>query len=283
MTTDAAATWRPPGALRIGLGAMNLSLEGGPSRAEAIRTVHAALDAGVRFFDTADVYAPSADAVGHNEALIAGALRGRPDVLVATKGGVRRRCDDWFHDGRPAHLREACEASLRRLGVDCVGLYYLHAIDERVPIEESVGALARLREEGKVRAIGVSNVDLGSLERAATVAPIAAVQNPAGPHHPGWRDDGALAWCEARGAAFVAHSPMGGWRAGETAHLPALRALADELGWTPYDVVLAWLLSESDAVVPIPGASRPENARASATAADKRLTDAQRSRLTAGS
>ncbi|HJL18764.1 MAG TPA: aldo/keto reductase [Sandaracinaceae bacterium LLY-WYZ-13_1] len=266
----------------VGFGAMNLSLPDAPSRREAIATVHAALDAGVDLVDTADVYAPDADAAGHNEALIAEALAGIADrPLVATKGGVRRRGERWWHDGRPAHLRAACEASLRRLRVEAIDLYYLHAVDDAVPVEESVGALARLREEGKVRAVGLSNVDHPTLARAAEVTPIAAVQNEAGPQRPGFAEDGVVAWCETHGAGFVAHSPMGGWRAGRTAHLAPLRAVADALGTDPFGAVLAWLLSTSPAVIPIPGASRPANARASAAAADLRLEPAARRRLVA--
>lgn len=262
--------------LGVGLGAMNLSWAGGPREADAVRVIRAALDAGVQLVDTADVYAPSADAVGHNERLVARATRGR-DVLIATKGGVVRRGDEWRHDGRPEHLRAACEASLARLGR--IDLYYLHAVDEAVPIEESVGALARLRDEGKIGAIGVSNVTPAQLERALREAPIAAVQNEASPYRPSGLTDGTLALCEARGVAFVAHSPMGGWRARETAHLPILRELAAELGTSCFGVVIAWLLGASDRAIAIPGASRVENARASAAAAALSLTEAQRARL----
>lgn len=262
--------------LPIGLGAMNLSLAGGPSRSDAIRVIHAALDAGITLVDTADVYAPSAEAIGHNEELVREATRGR-DVLVATKGGVRRRGEEWLHDGRPAYLRAACEASLARLGR--IDLYYLHAVDGEVPIEESAGELARLRDEGKIGAIGVSNVTRGELERALRVAPIAAVQNAASPYRPGALRDGVLELCEREGIAFVAHSPMGGWRAGETAHLPILRELAWELDTTPFTIVLAWLLGASSALIAIPGASREENARASARAASVRLTPEQALRL----
>lgn len=263
----------------VGLGAMNLSFGGAPSRAEAIRVVRAALDAGVTLIDSADVYAPHADAVGHNEALLAEATRGR-DVTLATKGGVIRRGEDeWLHDGRPAHLEVACEASLRRLGREAIDLYYLHAVDDAVPIEESVGALLRLRERGWIREIGVSNVDRAQLERAASVAPIVAVQNEASPYRPGWERDGVLAWCEAHGVAFVAHSPMGGWRAGRTAHLSGLSAVADEVGASPFQVILAWLLGSSDRVVPIAGASRPESVLSSVAAASLRLTETQRRRV----
>lgn len=263
--------------LGVGLGAMNLSWSSAaPSRAERVRVIEAAIDAGMQLVDTADVYAPNADAIGHNEELVAQAVRGR-DVVIATKGGVVRRGDEWLHDGSPAHLRRACEASLARLGR--IDLYYLHAVDDRVPIEESIGALARLREEGKIGAVGVSNVTRGELERALSVAPIAAVQNAASPYHATALTDGVLALCEERSIAFVAHSAMGGWRAGETAHLSILRELADELGATPFEIVIAWLLGASERTIVIPGASRIENVRASAAAAGLSLATDQRVRL----
>ncbi|MCZ7681439.1 MAG: aldo/keto reductase [Sandaracinaceae bacterium] len=182
MTTRALAGRTVHG---VGLGAMNLSWPGPASRRERVRVIEAALDAGAALIDTADVYAPSAEEIGHNERLVRDAARGR-DVMVASKGGVVRRGDAWLHDGSPAHLYAACEASLSRLGR--IDLYYLHAVDERVPVEESVGALARLRDEGKIGAIGVSNVTRAELERALREAPIAAVQNEASPYRPGGAD-----------------------------------------------------------------------------------------------
>jgi aryl-alcohol dehydrogenase-like predicted oxidoreductase len=201
-------------------------------------------------------------------------------AFIATKGGVRREGEAWIHDGTPEHLRSACEASLRRLGR--IDLYYLHAIDARVPIEESAGELARLRDEGKIARIGVSNVDRGALERAMTVAPIVAVQNEASPYRSETLRDGVLELCEAHGIAFVAHSPMGGWRAGSTAHSMPLREIADQIGTTPFAVVISWLLGRSPAIVPIPGASRAENARASAAAVSVSLDEAQRTALDRG-
>jgi aryl-alcohol dehydrogenase-like predicted oxidoreductase len=263
----------------IGLGAMNLSWTGSPARAESVRVIAAAIDAGMELVDTADVYAPSADEIGHNELLVAEATRGR-DVVIATKGGVRRAGDQWRHDGRPEHLRAACEASLGRLGR--IDLYYLHAVDAGVPIEESVGTLARLRDEGKIGAIGISNVDPGQLDRALHEAPIAAVQNEVSPFRPEGLTDGVLAACEARSIAFVAHSPMGGWRAGETAHLPILRELAEELGVTPFAVVIGWLLAASERLLVIPGASRIANARASAEAAGLLLDPDRSVRISRG-
>lgn len=258
----------------IGLGAMNLSLPGAPR--DAIEVIRSALDAGIELVDTADVYAPDASAIGENERLVRAAVGDR-DARIATKGGVVRIGDEWLHDGRPAHLRAACEASLARLGR--IDLYYLHAVDAGVPIEESAGELERLRREGKVSAIGLSNVTAGELARALTEAEIVAVQNEASPYRPEGLRDGVLELCDARGIAFVAHSPMGSWRAGQTAHMPILRELAAELDVSPFQVVLAWLLGASRNMIVIPGASRAANARASAAAIEVSLGAEQRARL----
>jgi aryl-alcohol dehydrogenase-like predicted oxidoreductase len=261
----------------IGFGAMNLSIPGRPERDQAIRTIHAALDAGMELVDTADCYALGAADVGHNERLVSEALATWPGArpIVATKGGVVRPNDGWAHDGRPAHLRAACEASLAALGVDAIDLYQLHRVDENTPLEDSVGELARLRQEGKVRAVGLSNATVDELERARAIVPIASVQNEASPYVPTGLTDGVLAYCEAHAIAFLAYAPVGGWRAGETAHLPALREVADALAATPFEVALAWLLHRSRALIPIPGASRPENARSSARAATLALGDTE--------
>lgn len=254
----------------VGLGAMPLSIEGRPGRAEAVGVIRAALDAGMDLVDTADCYCLGEAEIGHNERLVAEAVtgwNGGRDILVATKGGVTRPGGGWLHDGRPEHLSRACEASLAALRTDAIGLYYLHAVDRHVPIEESVGALARLRDQGKIRHVGLSNVGVGEMERAEAIVPIAAVQNAAGPYDPSGLDDGVLARCEAGGIAFVAHSPMGGWRAGRIAHEPVLRTIGSAHGITPHQVVLAWLLACSPSLIPIPGASRERNAVGSAASA----------------
>jgi aryl-alcohol dehydrogenase-like predicted oxidoreductase/broad specificity phosphatase PhoE len=267
----------------VGFGGMNLSIEGRPEQEDAIRTIHAALDAGAELIDTADCYASSENEIGHNEALVRDALRAWPGArpVVATKGGVVRPGGDWAHDGRPEHLRAACEASLRALGVDVIDLYQLHAVDDRVPIEDSVGELSRLRDEGKARLIGVSNVTLDQLERASRVTAIAAVQNEASPFVPHGLSDGVLAWCETHGAAFLAYAPTGGWRAGRIAHEPALRGVADALDASPFEVALAWLLAKSPALIALSGATRPENATSSMRAATLTVGDAHMRRLDA--
>jgi aryl-alcohol dehydrogenase-like predicted oxidoreductase len=258
----------------VGLGAMPMSLDDRPDEEASVRVVCAALDAGIDFVDTADCYCLDDSETGHNERLVCRALaewKGGSRVIVATKGGVVRPRGAWVHDGRPEHLVRACEASLEALGRDCIDLYQLHAPDPAVSYEDSVGALARLREQGKIRHIGISNVTASQLELAASVVPVASVQNQASPYHPQGLRDGVLELCERTGVAFIPWSPLGGWRAGRIAHEPVLQRVAGRRGATPYQVVLAWLLARSPAVIPIPGASKVSSAVDSAAAPAIRL------------
>jgi len=262
----------------IGLGAMPMSLRGRPDEARSIATVHAALDAGVTLIDTADAYCLDDSDVGHNEALIAKALAsyrpGATDVLVATKGGHTRPGGSWDVDGSPRHLKRACEASLKRLGVGAIGLYQLHRPDPRVPFEDSVGALRELLDEGKIRMAGVSNTDCGQIRVALDIlgGGLASVQNQFSPRNR--RSEPELRLCDELGIAFLPWSPLGG--IGAAAELgsrsAALAEVARRRGVSPQRVCLAWMLALSPVVIPIPGASRPETIRDSAAAADLELT-----------
>ncbi len=246
-----------------------MSIEGRPSEKDSIRVICSALDAGIDLIDTADCYCIDERDIGHNEGLIARALvewRGGHDVVVATKGGVRRPRGEWVHDGRPEHLVRACEASLRALRSDSITLYQLHAPDHSVPFEESVGALARLQEAGKIQHIGLSNVNAELIARAILIVPVVSVQNEASPYQSRWLRDGVLEYCEAQGIAFIAYSPLGGWRAGNIAHETILQSMSERRGATPYELVLAWLLARSPTIIPIPGASRISSALSSAAA-----------------
>jgi aryl-alcohol dehydrogenase-like predicted oxidoreductase len=270
----------------IGLGAMPLSTKSGrPSPDEAEAVVHAALDAGVTLIDTADAYAADESEFGHNEELVARALRsyGCPtdQVLVATKGGHTRRGSDWDLDGSPAYLRRACEASLRRLGGDAIDLYQLHRPDPETPWEESMAGLRSLYDAGLVRMVGISNADIAQIDVARSVIGdgLVAVQNQ---FSPGWRFSAdELAHCADHGLAFLPWSPFGGISAAGSldATAPAFAEVAAELGVSVYRVTLAWHLAQSDAVLPIPGASRPASVIDSAAAADLRLTPEQLARL----
>ncbi|MGY1618411.1 aldo/keto reductase [Geodermatophilus sp. SYSU D00691] len=270
----------------IGLGAMPLSTkEDRPSPSDAEAVVHAALDAGVTLIDTADAYSWDEAEFGHNESLVAAALRSyggsADDVLVATKGGHTRRGRDWDLDGTPSYLRRACEASLRRLGVEAIGLYQFHRPDPATPWEESMGGLRALVDDGLVRMVGISNADVAQIDSAREICgdALVSVQNQ---FSPGYRSSlGELEHCAAHGLAFLPWSPFGGVSAAGSldAAAPAFAEVAEELGVSVYRVTLAWHLAQADVVVPIPGASRVSSIEDSAAAADLELSEAHLARL----
>jgi aryl-alcohol dehydrogenase-like predicted oxidoreductase len=267
----------------IGLGAMPMSLRGRPEEAQAIRTIHAALDAGANLIDTADAYARDEADVGHNERLIAKALRGRRDeVIVATKGGHTRRGIEWGLDGSRAHLRAACEASLRALGTDRIDLYQYHRPDPGVPYAESIGALKELQDEGKVRWIGISNADVSQIEEALGIAEIVAVQNQLSLDFAWPLGNGEVDLCAGSGIAFLPWSPLGGiGHAGDAEEVAVVREVAEAHGVSPQRVVLSWLLSLSPTIIPIPGASRPETILDSLAAASLELSEDEAGAITA--
>jgi aryl-alcohol dehydrogenase-like predicted oxidoreductase len=258
---------------------MPMSIEGRPDRQRSIATIHAALDAGVTFIDTADAYHLHADDVGHNESLIAEALAGyggaTDDVLVATKGGHLRPGDgSWTLNGRPEYLKQACEASLKRLGVDAIGLYQFHRPDPEVPYEESVGAIRDLLTEGKIRMAGISNATPERIRLSQDILSgrLVSVQNQFSPAFQSSRPE--LDLCDELGIAFLPWSPLGGISkaSGLGDRFAAFQQVADAHGVSPQQVCLAWMLALSPVVVPIPGSSRPETIKDSAQAVDLQLT-----------
>jgi aryl-alcohol dehydrogenase-like predicted oxidoreductase len=258
----------------IGLGEMPMSLSSRPPEERSIRTIHAALDAGVNLIDTADAYAWDHTDIGHGERLVARALRGRRDgVIVATKGGHTRNGEAWELDGRPEHIRAACEASLRALETDRIDLYQYHRPDPNVPYAETIGAFKELQDEGKVRWVGISNANVEQIELACSIVDIVAVQNQLSLEYRSPIGKGEVALCEERGIAFLPWSPLGGIGHADAAgaHDP-VRAAADAHGVSPQQVALAWLLSLSPVVIPIPGASRPESIQDSVRAVDLELS-----------
>ena len=270
---------------RIGLGAMPLSIAGRPDDAISVRVIHAALDAGMTLIDTADVYCIDDADLGHNERLIARALRERGGsrgiVSVATKAGCERPRGAWTVNGSADHLRAACERSLKALGVDCIDLYQLHAPDSKVPIAESVGAMAELQRAGKVRHLGLSNVGPHDLDAARAVATIVSVQNRLSPWDTASFANGTMDYCVHHGLVMLAHSPVGGHGGhARCADDATMNAIGARHGVSPYQVCLAWLLSLSPLMLPIPGASKPSSATSSAGAAGLTLTDADRAELT---
>ena len=269
----------------IGLGAMPLSLPGRPDRERAIATIHAALDAGITVIDTADAYTPAADGPGHNELLVAEALRGRTEeVLVATKGGLLYRDGGpWDRNGTPAHLKRAARESRARLGVDAIGLYQFHRPDPGVPYEESIGALRELLDEGVIRMAGISNATIAQIALADHVlgGRLVSVQNQFSPAYRSSRNE--LDYCVEHEIAFLPWSPLGGIGRGDEVFAAGgvFAAVAVELDVSPQRVALAWELSLGHCVVPIPGASRPATITDSAGAAELVLSGDQKARLSA--
>lgn len=260
---------------QIGFGGMPLSITGRPARSEAIKVLHASLRAGVTLIDTADVYCLDQSDIGHNEKLIAEALAqlpARSDLVVATKGGLQRPGGAWVTDAHPRRLRSACEASLKALRLPVLPLYQLHAVDDAVPLEDSVGALADLRRQGKIAHIGLSNVGVQEIRRAMAIAPIVSVQNRCSVFDRRDFSNGVLALCAAERIAYLAYSPVGGGRGkGRVADDPTLKAVGARHGVSPFQVALAWLLARSPVLIPIPGATRISSALDSAAAGELHL------------
>jgi aryl-alcohol dehydrogenase-like predicted oxidoreductase len=256
---------------RLGLGGMRLcgpGIWGWPGdRENALRVLRRAVELGVNFIDTADSYGPHV-----NEEQIAQALHPYPrGLVIATKGGLLRGGPgEWTRNCRPEHLIEACEGSLRRLRVERIDLYQLHAIDTEVPFEEQIGAIKQLRDAGKIRFAGLSNVDLDQLQRARSIVEIVSVQNNYNVGNRG--SEPVLSYCEANGIAFIPYFPLD---AGDVAGREALEPIAAEHGATVYQVALAWLLRHSPATLPIPGTSSLAHLAENVAAAELKLSDAE--------
>lgn len=258
----------------IGLGAMPLSLAGRPDETQAFEVIRTFVEHGGNFIDTANVYCLDDSDLGHNERLIAKALDrlGRREVIVATKGGLRRPRGDWVVDGRPEFLRQSVEQSLKALKVDCIALYQLHAVDPKVGLDASLDALIELKAQGKILHLGLSNVDQNQLERALKKTAIVSVQNRCNVLEPRDFHNGLVEFCRQHQITYIPHSPVGG----HYGHLrlrehPTLNSLAHKYGVSPYVIALAWLLAKGEHILPIPGASKPASIEDSLKAIELRL------------
>jgi aryl-alcohol dehydrogenase-like predicted oxidoreductase len=267
-----------PAVSAIGYGGMHLSLADRPAESDAIRVIQTAIEHGVTLLDTADVYCLDHTEIGHNERLFAKALASfggsGAGVIVATKAGMIRPDGRWECNGRPEHIRMACERSLAALGVDVIDLYQFHAPDPEVPFAESMGAFRRLRDEGKIRFFGLSNVTVARIEEAGRILPVTTVQNRLNPFFREATATGVVAHCAAHGIGFIAYSPLGGGRLNQK--LPAhgtVAALAERHGATAHQIVLAWVRAQGPTVIPIPSARSIEHVLSSVRAAAIHLSE----------
>lgn len=245
----------------IGFGFMKASFSASEqNRQSTIEALHTALDLGVRLFDTADIYAPSWDAFGHNELLVAEAMRTHPlgsQAIIATKGGITRKPGEvWGRNASLDYLLRAAEASAGRLGVSKISIWQHHRLDPNMPFEQQIENLAGLRQRGIIEHIGVSNYSAKQLRRALEiVGPIVSVQNQFSPVYRNESD--VFEVCEAHGIAYLPWSPSKGLHAGNARIV--IHEVADELGLSPYAVGVAWLRSLSSSIVPIPGVTRSDS------------------------
>jgi aryl-alcohol dehydrogenase-like predicted oxidoreductase len=264
---------------RLGFGAMRITGDGiwgwPKDRAEAHKVLKRAVELGVNLIDTADAYGPET-----SELLIAEALHPYPkDLVIATKGGLTRPGPgSWVPNGRPEYLKQCIDNSLKRLQLDRIDLYQLHRIDPKVPADESLGAIKEMRDAGKVRFVGLSEVTPEEIERARRILPIATIQNRYNVADRKWEN--ALKYCEKEGLGFMPWSPIGG---GRSLKEQALNQVASDQKASVYQVALAWLLQHSPVMLPIPGTSSVKHLEENMAAAKLQLTPAQLQALDAGS
>lgn len=261
----------------IGLGGMPMSIRDRPSEDQSIATIHKALELGVTLIDTADAYCRDESDKHHNEKLIYKALQhysgDKSQVMIATKGGLMRPNGAWTQNGNPDHLRQTIRESFEALGGDKpIDIWQYHSPDPNYSIEDALTPAKEAQYEGLVRYVGVSNFSVDQIKRARDVVEIVSVQNQYNPWHRNPEYDGVLEYCESEGITFLPWSPLGGMsRVSQLKQFTGIADLAAEKGLSIYSLILAWMLSKSPCIVPIPGASRPESIADSVKAAEVRL------------
>lgn len=248
----------------IGLGAMPLSIAGRPSTTDAINVLQTFIELGGNFIDTADVYGLDDTDRGHNERLIRKSLKEmgkNNNVFIATKGGATRPGGGWGlrGGGHPKKLRKACENSLTNLGLSQIDLYYLHGPDPDVPLQDSLEELVKLKEEGKIKNIGIANVNLKQLKTANELTTIAAVQNRCNPFCKDDFKNGVIEFCKLNQIVYVPYCPLGGWSEhGKLASSTQFQYFTTKYNVSSYEICLSWLVNKCDHIIPIPGMDRVE-------------------------
>lgn len=244
----------------IGLGAMPLSLNNRPDAKQAHTVIEAFIQGGGNFIDTANVYCKDESEIGHNERLIEktlSSLNQKSNIIIATKGGVTRKGENWITNGNPDFLRQSCEKSLKDLKTDSIFLYQLHAPDPDIALTDSVGELLNLKNEGKIQHIGLSNVNVEQIRLALSITQIMSVQNRCSLFDKRSFTNGVIDFCEKNNITFIAHSPVGGhFQHKQLTDNALLKQLAEKHNASAYQIVIAWLLRKSTSILPIPGASK---------------------------
>lgn len=267
----------------IGLGAMPLSLKGRPDEAQALNVIKTFINGGGNFIDTANVYCLNASDIGHNEFLIEKAiskLSQKNNIIVATKGGIERDGDNWIANGNPDFLRQSCENSLTALKTETIFLYQLHAPDPKIALSDSVSELLNLKEEGKIQHIGLSNVSVEQIKLALSITDILSVQNRCNLFDQRPFKNGVIEFCEQNKITFIAHSPVGGhFQHKLLSENPLLTRLSHKYKISPYQIMLAWLLDKSDAILPIPGATKINSIKDSMKAIQVKFDEDDRNSL----
>ena len=262
----------------IGLGAMPLSIGGRPEEEQASAVIESFINAGGNFIDTANVYCLDSSDIGHNERLIEKTLSKldqKKNITVATKGGIKRDGDNWIANGKPDFLRQSCEDSLTALKTDSIFLYQLHSPDPEIPLTDSISELLKLKDEGKIQHIGLSNVTVEQIQLALSITEIMSVQNRFNLFDQRSMTNGVIDLCGDNNITFIAHSPVGGhFQHKHLSENGLLKKLAKKYQASPYQIMPAWLLHKKPFILPIPGASKTSSIENSMKAVDVKLNKA---------